>query len=389
MNLGHVDARKHVGDAAVPIAITDIPGQPDPIADALTVANGDKIYCKITENPSGVATAAVIEKAAAWPTSTSPVLIGGDEATGENGTRNIRLCEVVTVGGLVKLKIYHTGNIAHFQPELAENTLSPASEGLGGRVLKLWNTLTGQWMFRMISKGLGQNTITEDGDEIEIRGTKRDGDIYVWYGDTEPSTPELTHRDGYFTSGEEVDGDEDPAVDPERFDIKIPEVVAGTGVTVTNTAVNGGTRYEVSADGGGGSIIHQWQTTQATDTTIDVRGGTVTSQDTFAQADVAAVAGLAVAASGYALLTITRNASTRAITDRVISYGTGEPPSSDSTYQYIPLAKVTFAGGVITEIEQRRFEEINIFEDLAVVNGEFMLADLLIASRGIYAPPAP
>jgi hypothetical protein len=249
MNLGHVDARKHVGDAAVPIEITDIPGQPDPIADALTVASGDKIYCKITEDDEGVATAAAIEKDTDWPESTAPTLIGGDEVTGANGTRYIRLCEIVTVGGLVKVKVWHTGNIAHFQPELAENTAAPSEEGFGARVLKVWNVLTGQWMFRMLSKGFGQLSITENADDIVIRGTKKDSDVTVYYGETASEEPFLGFRDGLETTGEEVEGDEDPAVDPAEKNIYIPTVVAwddeDAQIQVQDISAGDTTVYEV------------------------------------------------------------------------------------------------------------------------------------------------
>ena len=98
MTLGHVDARKHTGDAALSLAITNIPGQPDPIANALTVVSGDKIFCEITESVAGVATAAEIKKASSWPTSAAADLIGGDDQTGTGGTRNIRLCEIITDG---------------------------------------------------------------------------------------------------------------------------------------------------------------------------------------------------------------------------------------------------------------------------------------------------
>lgn len=139
--------------------------------------------------------------------------------------------------------------------------------------------------------------------------------------------------------------------------------------------------------GGGSDILHQWKTTRATDTTVDVRGGTLTSQSGFAQADVAPVEDLGVTSSGYVILTVTREESSRDVTAAAISYNVGELPESTYYEQYIPLAKITFADDAIVEIEQRRFEEINILEDLAVVNGEFMLADLLIASRNIYELP--
>lgn len=167
MTLGHVDARKHTGDAALPLAITNIPGQPDPILNALTVVSGDKIFCEILESTTGVATAAEIKKASTWPTSTAADLIGGDDQTGTAGTRNIRLCEIETVDGLVRVKVYHSGNIAHFAPELVENlTTSPGSGE--ARVLKQWNSSTGKWELRYLKEGAGVK-ITENASYIEVK----------------------------------------------------------------------------------------------------------------------------------------------------------------------------------------------------------------------------
>ena len=166
MTLGHVDARQYVGDAAVPISITDIPGQPDPVANALTVASGDKIFCEIVEDIRGVATYAAIKKAAAWPTSTAAKLIGGDDQTGTAGARNVRLCEIVTEFGLTKVKAYHSGNIAHFAPELLENTTTSPSAG-SARVMKQWNAATGTWDLRYLTAGDGI-LLTENTDDIGI-----------------------------------------------------------------------------------------------------------------------------------------------------------------------------------------------------------------------------
>jgi hypothetical protein len=180
MTLGHVDARQHVGDAALPIAITDIPGQPDPIANALIVVSGDKIFCEIVEDVRGVATAAAIKKAASWPTSTAASLIGGDDQTGTEGKRNVRLCEIVTESGLVQVKVYHSGNIAHFAPELLDNLISYASAG-SARVMKQWNTSTGTWDLRYLRSGSGI-TITENADDIEIKmkDGETNGDMLYW-----------------------------------------------------------------------------------------------------------------------------------------------------------------------------------------------------------------
>ena len=218
MTLGHVDARKHVDDAALPIAITDIPGQPNPITNALTVASGDKIFCEIVEDVRGVATAAAIKKAAAWPTSTAAVLVGGNDQTGTEGARNVRLCEIVTESGLVQVKVYHSGNIAHFAPELLENTTTSPSAG-SARVMKQWNVATGTWDLRYLTAGDGI-IITENTDDIKIEinptydfpnampSGVTDGDMLYWDATAEewillpaPAPPDtgkrwVIHHDG-------------------------------------------------------------------------------------------------------------------------------------------------------------------------------------------------
>lgn len=237
MTLGHVDARKYVGDAALPIEITNIPGQPSRIDNALDVEIGDKIYCEILENQRGEATAAAIKKGSSWPTSTAAALLGGNSA-GVEGKRNVHLCEIVAEeSGIAKVEVYHSGSISHFQPELVENTGTPAGPGLAARLLKIWDIATGQWKLRILSKGFGQLSITENSDDVVVRGTKKDSDVKVFYGATPMSDFLLSFRDGLETTGNEVNGDEDPVVDPKEQVIQIPQVLADDGeLVVTSVA---------------------------------------------------------------------------------------------------------------------------------------------------------
>ena len=116
-------------------------------------------------------------------------------------------------------------------------------------------------------------------------------------------------------------------------------------------------------------------------------GGVFRSQEAFDQADVLDV-GLEVEASGYVILTVIRDVASREVAAvPVISYVEGDVTQSDYYNQIIPLAKVTFEEEAITNILQLKFEELHVFEDLAVVNGEFRLVDLLMAGRNIYQPP--
>ena len=146
----------------------------------------------------------------------------------------------------------------------------------------------------------------------------------------------------------------------------------------------------VSPPGGGGGMLHQWKPTIVSATTFDQTGGTLTSQAGFPPITVADATALSATESGHSILTINRNSSTRAVEGTVeITYAAGALPASTYSAQIVPLAKVTVATGRITEILPLKFEELHIFEDLAVVNGEFMLADLLIGGRNIYEPPPP
>jgi hypothetical protein len=163
------------------IEVTSIPGDPDPVANALTVASGSKIYATLTENVYGEITAAAIESGSSWPTSDAAQLIGGDDQAGTEGTRYVRLCEVVTVDGNVRVKVIHTGNIEHSAPTLCENTnVSPS--GGEARVLKVWNASAGRWDLRTLIQGDGI-TITETADTIEISATDYTGP--GWWGSIE------------------------------------------------------------------------------------------------------------------------------------------------------------------------------------------------------------
>lgn len=142
--------------------------------------------------------------------------------------------------------------------------------------------------------------------------------------------------------------------------------------------------------GSGDGQAHQWKVTAATNQGVNVTGGVFRSQGDFDQADVPDVVELEVGASGYVILTVIRDIDSREVVEiPEISYVEGDLPESDYNNQIIPLAKVTFEDGVITNILQLKFEELHVFEDLVVVNGEFRFAELLMAGRKIYELPPP
>lgn len=143
--------------------------KPTSIPDGLSVVDGDKITCRIQEDEEGTFTTAAIRKTSgAWPSSTAPELVGGDNATGQGGERHIRLCEVVTIDGKVQLDVESTGHVDHFQPSLIDNTINSAyPTGDGGRVLKEFDHNTGIWEIREIVAGSGV-TITETADILTL-----------------------------------------------------------------------------------------------------------------------------------------------------------------------------------------------------------------------------
>ena len=192
MRYGHVIARKMVGDAVAYIAIT---GLPTTRGSAIPVIVGNKVYCEITEDASGVATSALIDVDVSWPASVAPQLIGGGVPVGAVGTRIVRLCEVVADGDNVKLNILHTGHIDQFQPSLLDNTYG---SGGSARVLQKFDPATGKWMLRRILAGTGV-TVTENADSVEIDATALASGIwgtFTWTGGVGDSQMMLRFENG-------------------------------------------------------------------------------------------------------------------------------------------------------------------------------------------------
>lgn len=182
---------------------------PSSIPDETAVTVGDCVTCLIEEDGSGLFTAASIVISNSWPTSIAPTLKGGDDATGSGGERHIRLCEIVQDTDVVEVKIWNTGHIDHFAPELIENTSAS-----GERVLKEFDASTGTWMLRRIVGGTGI-TISENADNIEV---KDEEDAYAW------GTFEFSNIDGATIAGFEFENG------------KLKQMTgSGSGYTLTGT----------------------------------------------------------------------------------------------------------------------------------------------------------
>jgi hypothetical protein len=89
---------------------------------------------------------------------------------------------------------------------------------------------------------------------------------------------------------------------------------------------------------------------------------------------------------GYILLKIIREEESREATEVSLVFNK-DVPESDYYNQYRVIAYVNSEAD--EPILQKQFEEIRIFEDLAVVNGEFQLVGLEMSHRNYYQPPLP
>ena len=153
------------GDSVILIDVTGIPTKESP----LTVAAGDKVWVKVTEDESGSAIEAEIGTGSSWPESLAPVLLGGDNTSGTQGERYYRIAQFTADGDNLLREQILTGHIDHFQPTLVENLISSASTGQA-RLMKQWNETEGRWELRYLVAGDGIE-IEEDGNTIVISNT--------------------------------------------------------------------------------------------------------------------------------------------------------------------------------------------------------------------------
>lgn len=155
------------------------------------------------------------------------------------------------------------------------------------------------------------------------------------------------------------------------------------------------TEYPNPADyytgGGGDSIHHPWKVTKG-DLVEGVQqwdyvGGEVYTQGTLQTVIDGSVSDVNGVGTGFIVLSFDRNSSTREIVADSAEVTFEEiVPDSDYNTQYRVLAKVNSAD--TNPVTQHQFEEIRIFEDLAVVNGELQLVGLEMSHRNYYNLPA-
>lgn len=127
-----------------------------------------------------------------------------------------------------------------------------------GLILQKWDQAAKNYKLRVLTPGLGKTHTETDGDQVVVRGNKIDGLMDVWIGDVQVTDGGfLNWRDGLVETGAEVNGDEDPAVDPGELDLYLADVVglpANAQVTVTEIGVQGRV-YQVRGNSKNGSLV--------------------------------------------------------------------------------------------------------------------------------------
>lgn len=128
-------------------------------------------------------------------------------------------------------------------------------------------------------------------------------------------------------------------------------------------------------------VFHPWKVTPGElDETWDVVGDKVWGQGlTITVADTTLTGD-----PGWILLKVVRDSESREMTSASLQFS-ATVPESDYTDQYRVIAYINTDAD--EHIMQYQFEEIRIFEDLTVVNGEFRLAALEMSHRNYYEPP--
>jgi hypothetical protein len=130
------------------------------------------------------------------------------------------------------------------------------------------------------------------------------------------------------------------------------------------------------------NTFHPWKVSYAGEDDWTVVGDTV-----YSQGDPIIVADTTVSGTtGYVVLKITRDSTSREITAAVVEFAT-EVTASYYTDQYRVLAKVGTES--TPKVVQLQFEEIRILEDRVLVNGESKLVGLEVSHRNNYDLPTP
>lgn len=310
--------------------------------------------------------------------------VDDETSTGSVGTMYYKLAVLESGSPPSINRILSGSHICHHQdlPKIA--TTIDLSAGIGV-IPKDFDSTTGEYRLRALTEGLGQLTIETNADDIEIRGNKKLANLLIQRGDASPDiTPIMEFEDGLTKTGAESVGNEDPAVDPQEVVIKMPTVVAGTGITVTNTAAPDDFVYEVSTDGDlGETVYHPWKITRTAANTWLVKGGFVFGFNGESSIDVPDTT--VSTSDGVIYLFIERDTTTRQIISAEIQTDLAVAFPDEEGFQYIDIGRVEEAG--TPQIIQRRFDDVRVFEMLIVSNGELKLGNFAMQGQNNYDLP--
>lgn len=164
----------------------------------------------------------------------------------------------------------------------------------------------------------------------------------------------------------------------------VDQSVHSSGLQLEEIAVMGENGYPARkirlnpASGGATSSLHPFKVTPNADdlTKIDIHIGTVYHE---VGSEVIA-AQSAVVMSDLVLLKITRDATTREVTAAEVGpYSIGFAAISTKTNQYYHIATTDSSA-----IEQHQFQDLYVYEDLAVINGAFRYVPLAMSAANYY-----
>ena len=169
----------------------------------------------------------------------------------------------------------------------------------------------------------------------------------------------------------------------------VDESIHSSGMQLEEVSVIGELGYPArkiriapsSSGGGVGGSLHPFKITpNATNPAkVDIAAGTVYHET----GSIVISAQTGITPLDVFLIKITRNAGTRVVSAAAADpYSLGFDAASTQTNQYLRIG--SYSASTIT---QHWFHDVSVFEDLAVINGEFKLVPLAMIGANFYAIP--
>ena len=363
MVTGFIHTQKNVEDAMVDLEVVGIPVS----GSEITVTAGTKCYVSAQEDAYGTISEPQFGTGSDWPTSIPPVLIGGDNIEGSPGVRYWRLCEI---NGEDSVTIHRTGIIEHFIPRRIENASNSMSSNQGRFYKEYLDTDYGIYQMR-VAWGLRGLCVEEEDDQTEnhlklLMPPGSDGAIL------------------YFTG---ANSEDDEIGEWIKLDAPYPPASDGYEWLLKNVPEGPPAWIQVPTDGGGGGgEYHPWKVTVG-GIVEGVQQWNYAGGEIYTQGTMQTVAGGTLSGAGsFVVLSFDRDIDTREIDpDSAEVTLKTTVPDSDYNTQYRVLAKINTPSSL--EVLQLQFEEIRIYEELVVENGEFKLQGYEVSHRNNYQPP--